>query len=403
MKCDPRIYLAMDNCFASKRWTRPEDWSKLIAGLGVHYVEASADTECDPLYMGEEYIKDWRDKVQEACAKAGIRIANLYSGHGTYATLGLAHWDPRVRKRFRDGWLKGQADTAAALGAGLGFFAHAIDETYLKNRERYKRVLDQLYADLADLAKYAAEKKLISIGVEQMYAPHQVPWTIAGAKKLLKEVYERGGHPFYLTDDVGHMNGQQFFKYPTEAYILEMLERKQNGEEAKRIWLGSEKAQAYFWDALGGRMSEQEAVKRILADCEENPHLFAGGKDGNVYAWLEETGRYSPIVHLQQSDGKSSPHWPFDPDHNAKGVIEGEKVMQAIFASCEKEDEEGMPPGCSDIVMTLEPFIGTAGNIYDALDELRLSVEYWRQFVPEDGMRLSEIISLLEKKREKRI
>ena len=31
----PRIYLALDNCFASKRWTEPEEWAGIIAGLGM--------------------------------------------------------------------------------------------------------------------------------------------------------------------------------------------------------------------------------------------------------------------------------------------------------------------------------------------------------------------------------
>lgn len=398
MKCDPKIYLAIDNCFASKRWTKPEDWASLIAELGVFFIEASADTECDPLYMGEEYIEEWRDRVQGSCAKSGVQIINLYSGHGTYATLGLAHWDARVRKRFRDGWLKKQADTASVFGAGLGFFAHALDETLLQNRDESEKALEQLYLDLADLAEYAAAKSLTSIGVEQMYAPHQPPWTIEGAKKLLREVYARGGHPFYLTDDVGHMNGQQFFQRPTEEYILEMLGQRCQGIVEKRIWLGSEKACSYFREAVNGQQTKQEAVKRIMADCDENPHLFAKPCDGNVYSWLEETGRYSPIIHLQQSDGKSSPHWPFDPIHNDKGIIDGEKVIRALFASFEKECEEGMPPECEAIAMTLEPFISTAGNIYDALEELQLSVKYWRQFIPKDGMRLSEIIHRLDEK-----
>ena len=48
----PRIYLAIDNCFASKRWSTPADWMKVISDAGIYYVEASADNECDPLYSG---------------------------------------------------------------------------------------------------------------------------------------------------------------------------------------------------------------------------------------------------------------------------------------------------------------------------------------------------------------
>ena len=53
-----------------------------------------------------------------------------------------------------------------------------------------------------------------------------------------------------------------------------------------------------------------------------------------------------------------------------------------------------MPAKCDEIALTLEPFVGTAGNIYDACEEIAVSVEYWRQFIPRDGMRLSEISAL---------
>lgn len=91
MIVDPKIYLGVDNCFASKRWTRPADWMDVIRDLGLFYVEASADTECDPLYMGGAYIAEWIRDVRKQQDRTGILVKNLYSGHGTYATLGMAH------------------------------------------------------------------------------------------------------------------------------------------------------------------------------------------------------------------------------------------------------------------------------------------------------------------------
>ena len=66
MKIDPILNLGIDNCFASKHWTLPEQWCELIAGLGLQYIEASADTECDPLYMGLDYTEDWITRVRLA-------------------------------------------------------------------------------------------------------------------------------------------------------------------------------------------------------------------------------------------------------------------------------------------------------------------------------------------------
>ena len=57
----PKIYLAIDNCFASKRWTDPHDWARVIRDLGLTYVEASADNEIDPFYSTRDFLDSWVD------------------------------------------------------------------------------------------------------------------------------------------------------------------------------------------------------------------------------------------------------------------------------------------------------------------------------------------------------
>jgi len=72
----PEIYLSIDNCFAKKRWTDPADWMRVIKELGIDYIEASADNECDPLYTTPDYIKDWVtqiEKNQERWKDMGLR------------------------------------------------------------------------------------------------------------------------------------------------------------------------------------------------------------------------------------------------------------------------------------------------------------------------------------------
>ena len=54
----------------------------VIGDLGLKYVETSADTECDPLHTGPEYLRDWVEDVKTQSDKSGLRIANLFSGHG---------------------------------------------------------------------------------------------------------------------------------------------------------------------------------------------------------------------------------------------------------------------------------------------------------------------------------
>ena len=70
---DPKLYLCIDNCFAYKRWVKPMDWMLLVKEMGAQYVEQSADTECDPLYHGAEYMRGWIRETREASEKTGGR------------------------------------------------------------------------------------------------------------------------------------------------------------------------------------------------------------------------------------------------------------------------------------------------------------------------------------------
>lgn len=391
MNVDPVVSLGIDNCFAAKRFTRPRAWMALIREMGLTLIEASADTECDPLYQGPDYVRDWRREVNEAARAQGVRVTSLYSGHGTYYTLGLAHTDARVRARFRDAWMKAQIDSARAVGANLGFFAHSFDDEYLQDHGAYMKKLEELYDNLAELARYARDSGLEYISLEQMYSPNMPPWTIAGARELMRQVYARAGAPMHLTVDLGHMNGQANFLKPDRAQIERWIEDKRAGRVVKRVWLGSKRAMGFFYRAARGEMGMAAALDLILEDIERNPHLFAGEGDGSVANWLEALGAHSPIIHLQQSDGQSSPHWPFDPAHNALGIIRAQDALASLIRAYEAPDEPGMPPKARQVVLTLEPFIATAGNNYDLIEEIEQSVAYWRGLVPRDGMRLSEI------------
>lgn len=393
---DPKLYLAVDNCFACKRWVKPLDWMLLIRDMGLKLVEQSADTECDPLYMGADYTREWIDLVKQGSEKTGVKVQNLYSGHGTYSTCGLAHWHDGVRRRFRDDWMKAQSNTARALDAGFGFFAHGFEHSALQSPALYNDRLEQLCADLANLAAYAREIGLSYIGLEQMYTPHMPPWTIEGTRELLRRVYASAHAPMYITLDIGHMNGQQYFLKPTPAELYTGILNAKNGVEHKRPWLGTSHAYDLYKLAVKGALPIGAATERIQQNMDENPQLFAQPEDGNIWKWTEVLGKYSPIVHLQQTDGKSSPHWPFSKKYNAKGVASGEKLLQSLGAAFEQLDEDGMPEAVDEVVLTLEPFVGTAANPYDAIDDIAESITYWRSFIPYDGIPLSEAWALLK-------
>ena len=115
---NPRIHLAIDNCFAGKRWTEPLEWANVIRPMGLQCVEASADNECDPLYSDPGYLEDWIGAVESASRQTGVKVVNLYSGHGTYTALGFGSADSRNRERILNQWLKVMVKLASRLGAG---------------------------------------------------------------------------------------------------------------------------------------------------------------------------------------------------------------------------------------------------------------------------------------------
>lgn len=121
------------------------------------------------------------------------------------------------------------------------------------------------------------------------------------------------------------------------------------------------------------------------------PYYYAKPEDGDTGQWLRRLGRYSPIIHLQQTDGRSSKHLPFTDANNAAGVVRGEAVLADLLDAFQRPDDAGMPPPVDAVYLTLEIFAGTADRPSDILPGLHESVAYWRRFVPEDGLALDTL------------
>jgi sugar phosphate isomerase/epimerase len=385
----PKIHLTMDNSFAAKRWVEPNEWARVIRDLGISCIEASADTEIDPFLCGSEYLDEWLEQVREASREWGVSVVNFYTGYTTYRTLGLAHPDPRIRTRVVDDWLKVMARVAARIRAGLGFYIHAFSERVLQDPAAFSRATDALYGSLAEVARFAGELGPIPVIVEQMYSPHQIPWTVDGTIEYLSEVSRRSGFPAYIAIDTGHQSGQRrFLRPPREA-----IERGLKGE-GPVPYLGSESAYKIFEEAsrYRGKVS-MDVVASVEEEMDRFPYLFADERDCDLYQWLEKVGCYSPIVHLQQCDGNSSSHLPFIPAYNKTGIVEPLKVLQAIERSYNRPPLHGMPARCADVYLTFEIFPRTTDRPRDILPILAESVRYWRRWVPEDAMSLDDLLA----------
>ncbi len=258
----------------------------------------------------------------------------------------------------------------------------------LQDPVAYRAATEILYDTLAEVSRFAGEQGPVPIIVEQMYSPHQTPWTIEGTFEYISEVSRRSGYPAYVAMDTGHQTGQHRFQRPGR----EALERALAGD-GSIPYLGPDTAYAVFENARGGgARARADAAVRIEAEMDRYPHLFAGPRDCDLYAWLGELACYSPILHLQQSNGRSSSHLPFTAATNETGIVHPRKVLQAI-ADCYRADSRpGLPPRCDSLFLTFEIFPHTTDRPRDFLPGLAESVRYWRQWIPEDGLPLSRLL-----------
>ncbi|HSR10651.1 MAG TPA: TIM barrel protein [Thermodesulfobacteriota bacterium] len=91
---------------------------------------------------------------------------------------------------------------------------------------------------------------------------------------------------------------------------------------------------------------------------------------GDPHAWLEKILPWTPVVHLQQTDGKGDHHWPFTPEHAESGIVEPRRVVEIVKAS---------PLERVDLIFEL-------GHALDApdhriIDDHKRSVEAWAKWM----------------------
>ena len=391
----PRIYLAMDNCFAIKRWVRPSEWMPLIKELGVDCVEASTDNEIDPLFSPDDYMDMWLNEVRTEQKRLGMRVANFFTGYQTYRTIGLAHHDERVMRHLVEGWFGKLIPLAAELRAGIGFSFHAIPEKILQNPTDFASKSEEIIQVYKELSAQAWKNGKVVLSCEQMYSPHQPPWRIDETKRFLADIYAVGGSPFYTTIDVGHMVGQRRFLRPDVKVLSQCIASVKAGQRVRNLWLGPDEAWEYL-EKNATSQSEDKMITDLKAIFDRYPYLFAEERDGKPYEWLEELGAYSPIIHMQQTDGLTSGHTAFTPIANEKGIIKGKEVLEALFASYNKPIDPKMPPRAEAIYLSFEIFISNIAYLRDSLDSLKKSVGYWREYIPQNGADLKELVDRLD-------
>jgi len=303
-----KTFLAINMCFLRKRWAEPEEWAEIIDGqLRLKYAEFSSDL-LDPFFVPEPARSRIAQKTRDAFDGRGITLVDYYTGLVTHCLNLLSHPDPAVRDSGMK-WCREAIVLASQMGAGGlgGHFDTIVSGECLDPKRRAARI-DDVIKSFQSLSHDAKEHGLKFILWEQMYTPSEAPYTIAEAAHIHELANEGAAVPIYLTVDVGHM-------------------------------------------------------------C--NLHYPHSDGDLDPYLWLEKFAHISPVIHIQQTDGKASHHWPFTDEYNRVGIIHPEKVLEAIEKS-----------GSEMNYLMFEIFHSLGQTEQMVLDDLNRSIDYWRKWVP---------------------
>ncbi|NLE43520.1 MAG: TIM barrel protein [Chloroflexi bacterium] len=303
------VRLGIDNCFAVKRWPQAEVWVRIIAEqLGLDLVQFSFD-HLDPLLTSEPARSRICASVRKEVQRQGVEIFATITGSAIYCFNLLSHPDPALR---HDGlrWCEEAVLLTTKLGArGISGHFDEFSATDIDDPARRQFLVENVVESLKHLARLAAAEGQEFLIWEQMYFPRSIPYTMRQAQELYEKVNDAAPIPIWLGLDVGH------------------------------------------------------------ACCHAYP--VDSEQDRDVYAWLRRFASVSPVIHIHQTDGVVSRHWPFTEQYNVRGIIEPERVLQAI-------DEAG----ASDVILMLEIFHGYGTHEQQVLDDLKASVEYWRRYLP---------------------
>src|ERR1700732_2511280 len=196
MRTEMRARLGINNCFAVKRWPRPDDWAAIVRDdLGLDTVELSLDllggpaTPAGPGRVAEQ--------TRVALVRHGLRADTVFTGLAAYSLNLLMHPDAEYRAAARR-WYQQVIDLTAQLGAtAAGGHVGALPVPDHADPARRAQRWADLRENLTELAAYAHQCGLDHLLVENLVTDRE-PSTMALLEDITAErAVARGpGQPF---------------------------------------------------------------------------------------------------------------------------------------------------------------------------------------------------------------
>jgi len=296
----------VNNVWATKRFVEPEVWVEIVATRLEVDLVQFSFDLLDPATSDEITLRETISRTNDCCKKYGVKIQSCFTGLLAYATNLMLHPSASMRKNGFQCYSKA-CSIASELGAeSFGGHMGAFTRKDYDDPKRKEMLLSELVEHVASLSRVGKEAGLKTILWEPMPISREPPSTIPEANAMLTRVGINAAIPVQLCIDVGH--------------------------------------------ACNMKVNDP--------------------RDRDPYSWLSELGASSPCVHLQQTDGKGDRHWPFTKEYNRIGIIDGEKVVEALDKS-----------GTGRTHLYLEA-IGAFDQDEDAaVTDIVESVGYWKDYV----------------------
>ena len=196
-----RARLGINNCFAVKRWPRPDDWAAIVKNdLGLDTVELSLDVLAGPdTAAGRDRIAE---QTRAALARHDLRADTVFTGLAAYSLNLLMHPDAEYRAAARR-WYREAIYLTAQLGAtAVGGHVGALTIPDGADPARRAQRWADLRENLAGLAAYAHQCGLDHLLVENLVTDRE-PSTMDLIENILTERAVARA-PVQLCLDLGH-------------------------------------------------------------------------------------------------------------------------------------------------------------------------------------------------------
>jgi D-erythrulose 1-phosphate 3-epimerase len=299
--------LGVDNCFAVKRWPEAIDWAKIVKNdLKLNIIEYDSDF-LDPLFISQDNAIKTAKNIGEIAKKEGLFIHNYFTGEMTHCVNLISHPDKKIRKDGLE-WIKRAMKIATAMDAkGIGGHFDTIPSKICADSRKYKYYIDYLIDNFIYFSELAYLEKHEILMLEQMYSPYEVPYTLKQTHEILERINTKSRILVSPVIDLGHACCQNFDHSPG---------------------------------------------------------------DNDPYMWLKEFASIVEVVHLQQTTMLESNHWPFTKKYNELGIIEPNRVLNALEHSTKKE-----------IYLIFEIFFSINQTDKQVIDSMIETVNFWKKYI----------------------